>query len=95
MSNADSVAAAPPSPDIATKAELDHLTENRPEPMPEPHLTPDSAMTGAVNQQVNEANESRLCDLQQRLKVMRDGAERDFGLAQVNDRAKASFERSR
>lgn len=81
--------------DIATKAELDHLVETRPTPAQEIHLTPDNAVSAEVNRQVAVAHESRIVDLNERLQRMRDQTERDHAFAQVNDRAKADFERAR
>ena len=83
------------SPDIATRAELNHLQDNRPAPVPEPALTPDSATTMSVNAQVQAQNARRAADLQERLQRVRSGMERDHALAQVNDRARADFDRAR
>ena len=85
---------APPQ-EIATKAELDHLTETRPEPAPEPHLTPDGPDAAAVNAQVVASEERRIGELQERLTQMREGADRDFAFAGLEGRAKADFGRSR
>lgn len=86
--------AAPP-PEITTKAELDHLTETRPEPAPEPHLTPDGPDAAAVKEQVAASEERRIGELQERLKQMREGVDRDFAFAGLEGRAKADFGRER
>ena len=83
------------SPDIATRAELNHLLENRPQPVPEPALTPDSATTVAVNAQVEALNARRTADLQERLQRVREGFERDHAFGQVKDHARSGFERTR
>lgn len=87
--------ALPPPPRIATKAELDRLTENRPVPAPEPHLSPDGPVVVDLKEQIAGANESRINELQERLQRLRDGADRDFSFAQMHGRAAADFERSR
>tara|TARA_R110001606_G_scaffold399304_1_gene584241 strand:+ start:16267 stop:16554 length:288 start_codon:yes stop_codon:yes gene_type:complete len=87
--------ALPPSPRIATKAELDRLRQSRPVPAPERHLSPDGPEASQVNQKVMDANETRMVDLQDRLQTMRETADRDFAFAQNEGRAKADFERSR
>ena len=86
--------AAPP-PEIATKAELDHLTDTRPEPAPEPHLAPDGPDASAVREQVAALEERRIGELQERLTQMREGTDRDFAFAGLEGRAKVDFERSR
>lgn len=83
------------APDIATSAELNHLQDNRPTPVPEPALTPDSGTTMSVNAQVDAQNARREADLQERLQRVREGFERDHAFAQVRGRAKADFERAR
>jgi len=55
------------APEIATSAELNHLQGNRPAPVPEPALTPDSATTTSVNTHVEAQNARREADLQERL----------------------------
>jgi len=92
---APAVSPPSPSPDIATKAELTHLQESRPAPVPAPSLTPDNATTMAVNAQVEADNARRAADLQERLQRMRNGMERDHAFAQVNGRARADFDRAR
>ena len=86
--------AAPP-PEITTKAELDQLTETRPEPAPAPHLTPDGPDAVAVKEQVAVSEERRIVELQERLTQMREGVDRDFTFAGLEGRAKVDFERSR
>lgn len=86
--------AQPVSPDIATKAELDHLIESRPVPTPEPALTPDRATTVSVNARVEALRVGRESDLRERLGRMRDSFKWDHSFAQVNDRAKADFGRA-
>ena len=88
-------AAVPQPPAIATKAELDHLTDNRLEPVSELHLTPDGPEAIDVREQVNAVAEKRIGDLQERLQRAREGIETDHAFAQVQDRAGADFERSR
>ena len=83
------------SPDIATKAELDHLVETRPTPAPEMHLTPDGWEAGEVNRQVAVAHERRIVDLNDRLQRMRETAERDHAIARLEGHARVDFERSR
>lgn len=87
--------ALPPSPRIATKAELDRLKETRPVPAPEPHLTPDGPVAVDLKEQIANANEARINELQERLQRLRDGAGRDFSFAQARGQAKNDFERSR
>ena len=93
MSKANSFAAPPPA--IATKAELDHLIESRPDPVPEPHLTPDGPDAADVRDQVHTMNENRLSELQERLGRLREDADRDFTFAGQEGRAKADFGHSR
>lgn len=93
MSKAASFAA--PAPDIATKAELDHLTQNRPMPASESHLTPDGPEAAAVQERVSAMERSRTSELQERLQRVREGFECDYALAGRQGRAKADFERSR
>lgn len=87
--------ALPPPPRIATKAELDRLTKNRPAPAPEKHLSPVGPDAYVVNEQIVSANEARIEELRDRLQRLRDGAARDFTFAQTQGRAKSDFERSR
>lgn len=87
--------ALPPPPRIATKAELEHLCQTRPAPTPTPQLTPEGADTYEVNQQIADAHENRLSDLQDRLETLRDSADRDFTLSANEGRARGDFERSR
>ena len=61
--------ALPPSPRIATKAELDRLRQSRPVPAPERHLSPDGPEASQVNQKVMDANETRMVDLQDRWQI--------------------------
>lgn len=86
--------AAPP-PEISTKAELDQLTEARPEPAPEPHLTPNGPDAATVNAQVAASDERRIGELRERLAQMRSGVDRDFTFAGLEGQARADFERSR
>ena len=88
-------AAAPPPPAIATKAELDLLTANRPEPISETHLRPNAPQATDVHEQVNAMMEKRIGNLQERLQRARQGIETDHAFAQIQDRAGADFERSR
>ena len=94
MSTRNGAAASQP-PAIATKAELDHLAANRPEPVSELHLTPDGPEAIDVHKQVNAMAEKRIGDLQERLQRAREGVETDHAFAQIQDRAGADFERSR
>ena len=94
MSTKNGAAALPP-PAIATKAELDHLTANRLEPVSELHLTPDGLEATDVREQVNAMAEKRIGDLQERLQRAREGIETDHAFAQIQDRVGADFERSR
>ena len=87
--------ALPPPPRIATKAELDRLTQNRPVPAPEAHLTPDGPDSHQLKENIISANEARIEELQERLQRLRDGAERDFTFAQERGHTKNDFERSR
>ncbi len=84
-----------PSPDIATRAELNRLLENRRKPTPERTLTPDSATTVAVNKQVEAQDARRAAYLQERLNRVRQGFERDHARGLLKDRAKTGFERTR
>lgn len=87
--------ALPPPPRIATKAELDRLTQNRPVPTPEPHLSPDGPVAYSVNEKIASTNEDRIEELRDRLQRLREGTERDYSFAQVRGHAKGDFERSR
>lgn len=93
MSAAASFAASPPG--ISTKAELDHLTNTRPEPAPEPHLTPNGPDAASVQEQVAHAHESRIGELHERLEHLREGADRDFTFSALDGHAKADFGHSR
>lgn len=93
MSGAASFAAPPP--EITTKVELDHLTDTRPEPAPEPHLTPDGPDTAAVKEQLAVSDERRIGELRDRLQQLRDGTDRDFTFAALEGKAQADFGRER
>ncbi len=83
------------SPEIATKAELDHLIETRPAPAMEMHLTPGGPETSQINRQVAVAHENRIVDLNERLERMRASVETDFSLSRLGGHARTDFERSR
>ena len=87
--------ALPPPPRIATKAELDRLKENRPVPAPELDLSPDGPIAVDLKEQIADANEDRINELQERLQRLRDGADREFSFAQERGHAKADFDRNR
>ncbi|MDF1721968.1 MAG: hypothetical protein P1U65_14955 [Minwuia sp.] len=82
-------------PQISTKAELDHLLKNRSVPTPAPQLTPDGPDAFVVREMANVASEGRIANLTERLQRLREDAERDFSLAQVQGRAQCDFESSR
>ena len=88
-------APAAESPDIATKAELDHLIETRPSPTTELHLTPNGWEAGEVNRQVAVSHENRIVDLNDRLQRTRETLERDHAFARLEGLARVDFERSR
>lgn len=93
MSSARSFAAAPPA--IATKTELDRLTETRPAPASEMHLTPDGPAATDVRQRLDAAHEQRIAALRQSLDDVRTRFEREHAFGQLKDRAKADFGRNR
>jgi len=93
VSGAQSFAATPPA--IATKAELDQLSETRPAPVPEMHLTPDGPQALDVRQSLDAMHEQRIAALRQSLDDVRTRFERDHAFGQLQDRAKADFGRSR
>ncbi|CAN0485942.1 unnamed protein product, partial [Discosporangium mesarthrocarpum] len=68
---------------------------NRATPEPAPALTPDGPIVGVVHRQVDQANEQAINDLSTRINQSAERMERDYAFAQVNDRARTDFERSR
>jgi len=82
-------------PDPATKAELDHRLSQRSTPTIEPTLTPNAAQAIDVVRDVHERNERRIQNLSERLGKLRDVAERDFSLANMQGRAQHDFDRNR
>ena len=93
MSSAGSFAAKPPA--IATRAELDHLVETRPQPAPQRHLTPDGMAAPSIQDRLRAMRETRIGELQDRLQNARQGLEWGHASAQMQDKAKVEFERSR
>lgn len=80
---------------IATKAEHDHLVENRPKPELEVHLTPDGAHEAVVKQQVNLENERRIQQLQNSLNTAHDRLHSGFQKANSNTGPDRDFSHER
>ena len=86
--------AAPP-PEIATKAEHDHLVENRPEPAPQPHLTPLGFEAADVRQRIDAEHERRIGALRSSLDYADYMLQTGYRQARLHGHAKADFGRSR
>lgn len=80
--NPDHESQAKQTPDIATKAELDHLHQARDQPVLTTDLTMGGEMERRVHEDINLEREDRIRYLEERLDAYKNRARDDFNLTQ-------------